>query len=85
MRHCLNKHVKDVTRITFLCNIYPVVPYCYIAKLGYAGVYLFLFLFLLQTIDCGNRNDSRSVRVKVLKYFLNSILLLTCMRVTKWM
>ena len=27
-------------------------PHFYIAKLGYAGVYLF-FLFLLQNIDCG--------------------------------
>ena len=36
------------------CNIYPLEPHFYIAKLGYAGVYLF-FLFLLQNIDCGNR------------------------------
>ena len=33
------KHVRE------MCNFY-------IAKLGYAGVYLF-FLFLLQNIDCG--------------------------------
>ena len=37
---------------TCLCNIYPLEPHFYIAKLGYAGVYLF-FLFLLQNIDCG--------------------------------
>ena len=30
----------------------PLIPYFYIVKLGYAGVYLF-FLFLLQNIDCG--------------------------------
>ena len=30
----------------------PLKPHFYIAKLGYAGVYLF-FLFLLQNIDCG--------------------------------
>ena len=30
----------------------PLEPHFYIAKLGYAGVYLF-FLFLLQNIDCG--------------------------------
>ena len=35
-----------------LCNVYPLEPHFYIAKLGYAGVYLF-FLFLLQNIDCG--------------------------------
>ena len=34
------------------CNVYPLEPHLYIAKLGYAGVYLF-FLFLLQNIDCG--------------------------------
>ena len=33
-------------------NVYPLEPHFYIAKLGYAGVYLF-FLFLLQNIDCG--------------------------------
>ena len=37
-------------RITCPCNVYPLEPF-YIAKLGYAGVYLF-FLFLLQNIDC---------------------------------
>ena len=34
------------------CNVYPIEPHFYIAKLGYAGVYIF-FLFLLQNIDCG--------------------------------
>ena len=33
-------------------HVYPLEPHFYIAKLGYAGVYLF-FLFLLQNIDCG--------------------------------
>ena len=33
-------------------SLYPRKPHFYIAKLGYAGVYLF-FLFLLQNIDCG--------------------------------
>ena len=39
-------------RKTCPCNIYPLEPHFYIAKLGYAGVYL-LFLFLLQNIHCG--------------------------------
>ena len=39
-------------RKTCPCNVYPLEPHVYIAKLGYAGVYLF-FLFLLQNIDCG--------------------------------
>ena len=38
-------------RKTCPCNVYPLEPHFYIAKLGYAGVYL--FLFLLQNIDCG--------------------------------
>ena len=33
-------------------NVYPLIPHFYIAKLGYAEVYLFL-PFLLQNIDCG--------------------------------
>ena len=39
-------------RKTCPCSLYPLKPHFYIAKLGYAGVYLF-FLFLLQNIDCG--------------------------------
>ena len=39
-------------RKTCPCNVYPLKPHFYIAKLGYAGVYLF-FLLLLQNIDCG--------------------------------
>ena len=40
-------------QITKACpyNIYPFEPHFYIAKRGYTGVYL--FLFLLQNIDCG--------------------------------
>ena len=43
---------------TSLCNVYPLKPHFYIAKLGYVGVYLFagvylFFLFLLQNIDYG--------------------------------
>ena len=34
------------------CNEYPLKPHFYIAKLGYAGIYLF-FLFLFQNINCG--------------------------------
>ena len=34
----------------------PTEPFCYIAKLGYAGVYL-VFLFLIQNIDCGYTLD----------------------------
>ena len=34
------------------CNVYPLEPQFYIARLGYAGVYLF-FLILLQNIECG--------------------------------
>ena len=34
------------------CNEYPLIPHFYIAKLGFAGVYLF-FLSFLQNIYCG--------------------------------
>ena len=39
-------------RITFPCNIYPLIPHLYLLKFGYAEVNLF-FLFLFQNIDCG--------------------------------
>ena len=39
-------------RKTCPCNVYPLEPHFYIAKLGFGGVYLF-FLFLIQNIDCG--------------------------------
>ena len=38
------KHIREMYN--------PLNPTFYIAKLGYAGVYLF-FLFLIQNIDCG--------------------------------
>ena len=44
--------VSLIIRKTCPCNEYPLEPHFYIAKLGYAGVYLF-FLLLLQNIDCG--------------------------------
>ena len=47
----LHTTVSVITK-TCPCNVYPLKPHFYIAKLGYAGVYLF-FLFLLQNIDCG--------------------------------
>ena len=46
------KFEKFCHRNTCQCNVYLLEPHFYIAKLGYAGVYLF-FLFLLQNIDCG--------------------------------
>ena len=51
-----NRWCHDTIMKTCLCNVYPVAiePHFYIAKLGYAGVYMYLFfLFLLQNIDCG--------------------------------
>ena len=42
--HPLRKHVRVMYT--------PLNPHFYIAKLGYARVYLF-FLFLPQNIDCG--------------------------------
>ena len=47
----MRKLIYDIRKIC-PCNVYPLEPHFYIAKLGFAGVYLF-FLFLLQNIDCG--------------------------------
>ena len=49
---CLSCDFVACIRKTCSCNVYPLIPHFYIAKLGYAGVYLF-FLFFLQNIDCG--------------------------------
>ena len=51
--NCLEKCYLETKHLkTCPCNIYPLLPHFYIAKLGYAEVYLF-FLFLLLNIDCG--------------------------------
>ena len=39
-------------RITCPCNEHPLTPHFYIEKVGFSRVYI-VFLFLLQTIDCG--------------------------------
>ena len=31
--------------ITFPCNVYPLTPHVYLAKMGYAGVYIFFLIF----------------------------------------
>ena len=33
------------------CNVHPLTPHFYIVKLGFTGVYFFIFLLL--NIDCG--------------------------------
>ena len=43
------KETTNTIRKTCPCKAYPLIPHIYIAKLGYAGVYI----FLLQNIDCG--------------------------------
>ena len=48
----INVHSSSPIRKTCPCKVYPLEPHFYVAKLGYAGVYL-VFLFLLQNIDCG--------------------------------
>ena len=50
-RQVITYHRLIITK-TCPCNVYPLEPHFCIAKLGYAGVYLF-FLILLQNIDCG--------------------------------
>ena len=40
-------------RKTCLYNFYPLKPHFYRVKLGFTGVYIIFFLFLLKNIDCG--------------------------------
>ena len=63
-KHCITK--------TCPCNEYPRIPHYYIAKQGYAGVYLF-FLFLLQNIDCGYTIYVLSKNKKNIENFLLKI------------
>ena len=54
--------IQDKTRKTCPCNVYPIEPHFYIAKLGFAGVYLFFFfapkhrLWVLVRIGRGGSN-----------------------------
>ena len=47
------------------CNVYPLEPQFYIAKLGFEGVYLF-FLFLLRNIDSGYSLEPPRLTIYVL-------------------
>ena len=38
-------------RLTYPCNVYPLIPHFYIVKLRFTGVCTF-FLLLYQNIDC---------------------------------
>ena len=43
----------DTITETYLYNFDPYQPHFYIVKLGFTGVYIISFLFLLKNIDCG--------------------------------
>ena len=43
---------RSITK-TCLYNFDPLKPHFYIIKLGFTGVYIIFFLFLLKNIDCG--------------------------------
>ena len=43
---------ESITK-TCLYNFDPLKPHFYIVKLGFTGVYIIFFLFLLKNIDCG--------------------------------
>ena len=47
--NCVDSSVSQSSNIRIMCpcNIYPLIPHLYTAKLGFAEVYLFSF-FLLQ-------------------------------------
>ena len=55
LRYLQCKRVKvGAIRITFPCNIYPLISHFYIAKLGYAcRVYLFFSFIFAENIGCG--------------------------------
>ena len=48
-KHFCNCHfcrkLLNCIRKTCPCNVYPLIPHFYIAKLGYGEVYLFFFIF----------------------------------------
>ena len=55
----LNQEYDDfIVEINAYCTAYhheniPLKPHFYIVQLGFTGVYIFFFLFLLKNIDCG--------------------------------
>ena len=44
---------KTATTKTYLYDFDPFKPHFYIVKVGFTGVYIIFFLFLLKNIDCG--------------------------------
>ena len=68
-------HNRTTTEPPFIrktrpCNEYPVKPHFYIAKLGYAGVYID-FLFLVRNIDCGYLLEGGSFKSVLTIYVLS--------------
>ena len=57
-------HFTDI-RKTCPCNVYPLKPHFYIAKLRYAEVYLF-FLFWLQNIDLSK--NKKNIKIFLMKF-----------------
>ena len=47
------RHLQRTITKTCLYNFDPLKPHFYIIKLGFTGVYIIFFLFLLENIDCG--------------------------------
>ena len=45
-------YLEPITK-THLYNYDPIKPHFYIVNLGFTGVYIIIFLFLLKNIDCG--------------------------------
>ena len=65
-------HIACIS-IAFPCDMYPVIPHFYIAKLGYAGVYLF-FLFLFQNTDFGySLEPPHKILLKIFNFLQLSI------------
>ena len=53
--YSIYRRTKIAAHITKTClyNFDPLKPHFYIVKLGFTGVYIIFFLFLLKNIDCG--------------------------------
>ena len=70
MYPALCKYIELVIRITCPCNVYPLIPHFYIAKLRYAGVYLFSLGSNVypQSMFCQSKNK-KNIKFFLLKIF----------------
>ena len=65
LRHMRHPSVTSGKHVRVMYT--PLKRHFYIAKLGYAGVYL-IFLFLLQNIDCVLSKNKKDIKIFLMRF-----------------